>query len=234
MPYIIQSILILLAPILFAASIYMVLGRLIRRTDSASLSIIRPTLVTKIFVAGDVFSFFVQGGGGGMLVQAKSKSDVQRGENIILGGLILQIIIFGFFVVVASIWHKRLSKYGTAASAQINWKKYLMFLYGASALVMIRNTCRVIEYAMGKVRFPPPLLPLSWPTPTITTTNILSQDGYLLSHEWPLYFYDFLPMFLVLIVCLSFYDHNIKPGKGGNHSDVELGIQRQYVDGSSK
>lgn len=160
-PYIIQSILILLAPILFAASIYMVLGRLIRRTDSASLSIIRPTLVTKIFVAGDVFSFFVQGGGGGMLVQAESKTDVQRGENIILGGLILQIIIFGFFVVVASIWHKRLSKYGTAASAQICWKKYIMFLYGASALVMIRNTCRVIEYAMGKVRFPPAPLPPS-------------------------------------------------------------------------
>jgi hypothetical protein len=136
----------------------MVLGRLIRRTDSASLSIIRPTLVTKIFVTGDVFSFFVQAGGGGMLVQAKSKSDVQRGENIILGGLILQIIIFAFFVVVASIWHKRLSKNGTAASTQISWKKYISFLYGASALVMIRNTCRVIEYAMGKVSSPPTLL----------------------------------------------------------------------------
>jgi hypothetical protein len=110
-----------------------------------------------------------------MLVQAKSKSDVQRGENIILGGLILQIIIFGFFVVVASIWHKRLSKYGTAASAQISWKKYITFLYGASALVMIRNTCRVIEYAMGKVRFLLSPFPPFWPTPMTIATNILSR-----------------------------------------------------------
>jgi len=138
----------------------MVLGRLIRRTGSSDLSIIRPTRVTKIFVAGDVFSFFVQGGGGGMLVKAKTASEVSTGENIILGGLILQILIFAFFVVVASIWHKRLSKFGTAASVQIGWKKYIVFLYGASALIMIRNTCRVIEYALGKVRWLSFLFPL--------------------------------------------------------------------------
>ena len=58
-PYIIQSTLILLAPILFAASIYMILGRLIRRTDSAEYSLIRVNWLTKIFVGGDILCLYV-------------------------------------------------------------------------------------------------------------------------------------------------------------------------------
>lgn len=131
----------------------MILGRLITRTDSASLSLIRPKLVTKIFVVGDVLCFFIQSGGAGMLVQAKDKDGVQRGENIILGGLILQILIFGFFVVVAGIWHRRLEVYQTSVSAagEIPWQRYIRLLYAASACITIRNTCRVVEYAMGRV-----------------------------------------------------------------------------------
>jgi hypothetical protein len=153
-PYIIQSILILIAPILFAASIYMILGRLITRTNSAPLSIIRSRWVTKIFVAGDILSFFVQSGGAGMLVRADSPDAVKRGENIILGGLILQILIFGFFVVVAATWHRRLDERPTAAAAELHWRKYVRLLYAASALITIRNTCRVVEYALGRVQIP--------------------------------------------------------------------------------
>jgi hypothetical protein len=152
MPYIIQSILILLAPILFAASIYMILGRLVTRTNSAVHSIVRATWVTKIFVTGDIVCFLIQTGGAGMLVQAKDQDGFKRGENIILGGLILQIMIFGFFVVVAGIWHRRLAARPTAASADIPWTKYIRLLYAASVFITIRNICRVIEYAMGKVR----------------------------------------------------------------------------------
>lgn len=61
--YIIQVVLLLVAPALLAASIYMVLGRLMRFTESESLSPIRVNWLTKIFVCGDVFSFFVQSGG---------------------------------------------------------------------------------------------------------------------------------------------------------------------------
>ena len=151
-PYIIQSILILIAPILFAASIYMTLGRLITRTNSASLSMVRARWVTTIFVAGDIISFFVQSGGAGMLVKAENEDDVQMGEYIILGGLILQILIFMFFVITAGTWHTRLERRPTVASSEINWKKYIYLLYAASVLITIRNSCRVIEYALGRVR----------------------------------------------------------------------------------
>lgn len=154
-PYIIQSVLILIAPILFAASIYMILGRLIMRTDSATYSLVRANWVTKIFVTGDVFCFFIQSGGAGMLVQAKDKDGVKTGENIILGGLILQILIFLFFVIIAGTWHRRMESRPTAASADIPWQKMVRFLYAASAFITIRNMCRVVEYAMGKVSLCP-------------------------------------------------------------------------------
>jgi hypothetical protein len=150
-PYIIQSTLILVAPILFAASVYMILGRLILRTDSASYSIVRASWVTKTFVTGDILCCLVQSSGAGMLVQAKDADGFKRGENMILAGLVLQILIFAFFVVVASIWHRRLSAVPSAAAAEIPWKKYICFLYAASVFITIRNLCRVIEYAMGKV-----------------------------------------------------------------------------------
>lgn len=63
MPYIMQSLLLLLGPSFFAASIYMILGRIIRLTGGERHSLIRPSWLTKIFVVGDVLSFFVQSGG---------------------------------------------------------------------------------------------------------------------------------------------------------------------------
>ena len=63
MPYIIQSLLLLLGPSFFAASIYMILGRIIRLTGGERYSLIGPKWLTKIFVVGDILSFFVQSGG---------------------------------------------------------------------------------------------------------------------------------------------------------------------------
>ena len=61
--YIMQTLLLLVAPALYAASVYMTLGRIILHTRGEHLSPIKRTLLTKIFVIGDVFSFLVQSGG---------------------------------------------------------------------------------------------------------------------------------------------------------------------------
>ena len=116
--------------------------------------LVRPYILFTICTNNHInlHSSLIQAGGAGMLVSANDKDGFKRGENIILGGLILQILIFGFFVVVASIWHVRLQKGPTASSADIPWTKLIWFLYAASVCITIRNLCRVIEYAMGKVR----------------------------------------------------------------------------------
>lgn len=62
-PYIIQSTLLLIAPALFAASIYMELGRVIVLVRAERFAIIRVNWMTKIFVGGDVLSFLMQASG---------------------------------------------------------------------------------------------------------------------------------------------------------------------------
>lgn len=61
--YVWQTLLLLLAPTLMAATIYMALGEIIASTHAERLSPIRASWLTKIFVAGDVTSFLIQGGG---------------------------------------------------------------------------------------------------------------------------------------------------------------------------
>ena len=62
-PYIVQTMLILVAPPLFAASIYMTLGRVIVALQCQQFSLVSVRYLTKIFVVGDVISFLLQCGG---------------------------------------------------------------------------------------------------------------------------------------------------------------------------
>ncbi|KAM0244016.1 hypothetical protein ACHAP5_006680 [Fusarium lateritium] len=62
-PYIIQDILLLVAPPLFAASIYMELGRIVLMIEGEARILIPLRWLTKIFVIGDILSFILQGGG---------------------------------------------------------------------------------------------------------------------------------------------------------------------------
>lgn len=61
--YSIQTILILLAPPLYAASIYMVLGRIISYVHAEHFSLVPLKWMTGIFVAGDVIAFVMQAAG---------------------------------------------------------------------------------------------------------------------------------------------------------------------------
>jgi hypothetical protein len=59
-----QGTLLLIGPLFFAATIYMMLGRTIRLADAASISRISPRWCTRIFVAADISTLIVQGLGG--------------------------------------------------------------------------------------------------------------------------------------------------------------------------
>lgn len=62
-PYIMQNVLILIAPALMAASIYMILGRIILLTEGEHHALVRRRWLTKIFVFGDVASLLLQSSG---------------------------------------------------------------------------------------------------------------------------------------------------------------------------
>lgn len=60
-PYIQQTLLLLVAPALFAGSIYMQLKRIIITIQAEQHSPVRVRWLTKLFVTGDILSFFAQG-----------------------------------------------------------------------------------------------------------------------------------------------------------------------------
>ncbi|ODM18860.1 hypothetical protein SI65_05477 [Aspergillus cristatus] len=172
-PYIVQTMLILVAPPLFAASIYMTLGRLIREMGAESASIVRVKWLTKIFVVGDIISFVLQCGGGGYMA-AGSADAMQSGEYIVIAGLAIQLLFFGFFMFVAFLFHWRvtrtastykISKAVKSQSGRFSWHMLMWALYGACVLILVRSVFRVIEFVQG-------------------------NDGYIMKTEPLLYVFD--------------------------------------------
>jgi hypothetical protein len=189
-PYIIQQMFILLPPVLFAASIYMMLGRVIVALHGDQYSPIRPSRLTKTFLAGDIVCFYIQGGGGG-LTAAGSKSNgkginlAALGQWVVVGGVILQIIIFGLFCYTAWTFHKQYAR-SMITPAWGEWKQMMRMLYFVSGLIMVRSLFRVIE-------------------------TVLGTDGYLMVNEWPLYVFDSVLMFGVMVLFYFYYPSRI-PG----------------------
>ncbi|KKF96581.1 Protein RTA1 [Ceratocystis platani] len=150
-PFIIQSLLLLLGPTFYAASIYMILGRLITLLEAQEYSLVRPSWLTKFFLVGDIASILLQGIGGGQLANADTASQRSSGENLIVGGLVVQILFFTLFMVVTCLFHMRIKKKPTSAIKRLDntWYRLLLVLYAASFLILVRSLFRMIEYIQG-------------------------------------------------------------------------------------
>ncbi|KAK3293856.1 RTA1 like protein-domain-containing protein [Chaetomium fimeti] len=174
MPFAIQNAFILIAPVFFAASIYMTLSRVIRSVGGERHALFKLRWLTRIFVTGDILALLIQSGAAGLMIVDSMAS---IGEIAIIGGLIFHIIIFGVFCVTATLFHAKMRRDPVAASIpkELKWEQILHMLYASSGLIMARSIFRMIEFIMG-------------------------QDGYLLSTEWPLYVFDSVPMFAVAVI----------------------------------
>ncbi|KAL4893329.1 RTA1 like protein-domain-containing protein [Aspergillus ambiguus] len=175
-PYIVQTLFLLLAPALLAASIYMLLGRIILVLQAESHALLKRRWLTKIFVTGDVFSFLLQGAGGG-IQSSGNLTSMRTGEHIIVAGLFVQIFFFGFFIVTSTHFSWKLKKYPIprSCSPDIPWRRHLNVLFISSFLIMVRSIFRLAEYLQG-------------------------NNGYLLHHEVYLYVFDALLMFVTMII----------------------------------
>ncbi|KAK4863036.1 hypothetical protein LT330_010618 [Penicillium expansum] len=181
--YSIQTILILLAPPLYAASIYMVLGRLITHLRAESYSMVPLRWMTRIFVTGDAIAFLMQAAGGGIMASG-TISAMKTGENITIGGLCVQLVFFSFFVLTSLLFHIRIRSKPTQQAIQAreghnrliswSWESVLWGLYITSFLILVRSVFRLIEYTQG-------------------------NDGYLISHEVFMYCFDSTLMFFAMV-----------------------------------
>ncbi len=193
--YIMQTLLLLIGPPFFSASIYMVFGRIVTNIlHNENYLLLYPKYITKVCVVGDIISLLLQAAGGGIMANTKKNiNNFALGENVILGGLAVQILFFGFFVIIEATYYIRLHKNMQSSeynSKVINqdirhfpnkfndWKTILLSLFLCSIFILIRSIYRVVEFSQG-------------------------NNGYIARHEWFLYFFDALMMFFNALLFVS-------------------------------
>jgi hypothetical protein len=100
---------------------------------------------------------------------------LHTGEKIIIAGLVVQLLFFGFFVITGVLFHARIVQQPTPKlyAQSLPWERQLYALYVASLLILVRCIFRLIEYAQGNA-------------------------GYLISHEVFLYVFDAVLMFATM------------------------------------
>lgn len=105
----------------------------------------------------------------------KDADSAQMGQNIIVGGLFVQIAFFAFFVITAGVFEIRMARQQVTVSPDLQsiWRRHMMALFFTSVLILIRSVFRVVEYLMG-------------------------YDSYLMRQEVFIYVFDALLMFIVL------------------------------------
>jgi hypothetical protein len=143
---------------------------------------------------------------GGGYQSSGTLSALQMGSHIIVIGLFVQLAFFGFFMVIAICFHRKLILVPTIQSrSSYPWKKYMWTLYGASFLIMVRSVFRVVEYLQG-------------------------SDGTLLHHEAYLYVLDALLMFAVMVVFNVIHPSGVTGWTKGNNSrdTIDVHLERFY------
>jgi hypothetical protein len=175
-----QFFFIVLAPVLFCASIYSILTVLIKRIGNGYVeeggrpySPLPPRLILYIFIASDIIATIVQGGGSAMVGIRESKGqDPTVPNNIVTGGLAFQVVTFSIFIVLASIflWRARhvllqgehnntfelkgepaSAGSGTHPSGSVSVSKRFLIAFAVSIFCLYLRTCyRLVETAKAQ------------------------------------------------------------------------------------
>ncbi|KAI0669855.1 RTA1-domain-containing protein [Trametes maxima] len=159
MAYIVQTSILVLAPTPFVAALFIGFGRIASRLGD-EYSRLNPRLYSRIFLTCDILSLVIQGGGGGMAATATNDPDKSRlGSNIILGGLVIQIISMTFFCYFMGefAWRRAADRPfrkrdNIAHSHRDMDRPMKMLIIGiciSTVLIYIRSVYRIIEFANG-------------------------------------------------------------------------------------
>ena len=170
---------------------------------------IKPKFVAWIFIICDAFSLLIQSCGAGLLTAAKDDFEKARtGENILLAGLIINLVSFAIFCLQLFYFEYRIRKFPPVfpneSIYEKRWRRLLNVIYLSSILVLIRQIYRVIEFAQG-------------------------FTGYLAVHEVYFYIFDTIPIFFSAgIYTIYFPGYNYLPRNQKNTFDNNnIGIPRK-------
>jgi hypothetical protein len=124
--------------------------------------------------------------GGSLISTADTVDELNRAKKLILIGLAVQLAFFGLFLIVTGIFHFRIDREPTPRSLEVPvpWRRFILVLYAASAIVLVRSIFRVAEYQQGR-------------------------DGELQSKEIYFYVFDSTLMFIVGVIFNVFHPSQI-------------------------
>lgn len=180
--FIASTCLLLLAPPVYAVTNYIVLGRVLYYVPY--LSPIHPGRVISTFLGLDALIGVITGNGGARVANPDaSPSDISAGKAMFRASIILQLVSFFLFVALEGFFHRRCIRQGLVApkpTPEANeqskkLRRILNLMYISSAIISCRHVFRVVEVFQG-------------------------YDGYLATHEWPLYIFDGLFMFANMLM----------------------------------
>lgn len=138
-------------------------------------------------------------------MSAGSLSAMEDGAHIVIGGLAVQLLFFGFFIIASAIFHYRVKKnpqyYTTrqvaSSSRRDSWECMLWCIYGACVLILIRSIYRVVEFVEG-------------------------NDGFVMHLEYLLYIFDAVLMALQAMLLLVGYPGRVLGGEKRRDGGVPL------------
>ncbi|GME77143.1 unnamed protein product [Ambrosiozyma monospora] len=152
--YMMNSIGTVISPVFFMAGIYNCFGSIIE-IFGRQYSPLKPINYRRIFICFDVVSFLVQSSGGG-IAASSNQSSAKMGFNIMLGGLILQVITMTvFMVMVAHYFYKVHVNRNNLEPKFVGirntgfFKAVMWSMCAAILLIYIRSIYRVAEMADG-------------------------------------------------------------------------------------
>jgi len=217
-PFAVSFVLIIMAPVVIAGAIYVLFGRIVfyvtpRELQNFKFLWTSPRFLTLIFVVCDLFAFVLQGIGAVQISTGTTKSTINRGKSVVLFGLGVQLIAFGFFSVIGIRFNIQSRHFGQSPDTNRiagnrktpvnpNWMGLLIGLNIACGMILVRSIYRVVEFASG-------------------------QNGYVDIHEWTFFIFDALPIFPIFLLFILMPPGNYVPYMGWRVPRKSLAAEHQ-------
>ncbi|KAH8886437.1 putative RTA1 domain protein [Thozetella sp. PMI_491] len=153
--FVMQLVCLTIAPAFLTAGIYVCLTRIIVAYGQG-ISRLRPRTYTYIFMSCDFVSLVLQSAGGAITSMADDSNTSQMGVNIMIAGLIFQVVALSVFGAVCCDFALRvrrrqewLNDSFTHLRAKFVFKGFLFALVAATVLIFVRSVFRVAELWQG-------------------------------------------------------------------------------------
>jgi hypothetical protein len=152
-PFTLQIVLLTFSPAFNAAAIYVMLKHIVLRFG-AEWSRIKPKWYPWGFITADILALVMQGSGGGIAAGAEDEDTFEVGDNLMLVGVIWQVLTLAVFGIMIVDYCIRRNKSATplSPSARETWVDTRFRIFGVALItlytcILVRCIYRIAELA---------------------------------------------------------------------------------------